>query len=90
MNAAERLSLHVPEPGGRPGGKPDFDYVGFVPAGEARRPPVDVDPAEIRDLAYSLIRVLDDDGQRGRPLGAGALRRSDAARPARHDADARL
>ncbi len=25
MNAAERLSLHVPEPGGRPGGKPDFD-----------------------------------------------------------------
>jgi 2-oxoisovalerate dehydrogenase E1 component alpha subunit len=28
-----------------------------------RRPDVDVVPADIRDLAYSLIRVLDDDGR---------------------------
>jgi len=62
MPSAARLSLHVPEPSVRPGGKPDFSHVGFAPAGEARRPPVDADPAEFRDLAYSLIRVLDDAG----------------------------
>ena len=33
-----------------------------VPAGEVRKPPVDVEPAETSDLAYSLVRVLDDDG----------------------------
>ena len=62
MPSAARLSLHVPEPSVRPGGKPDFSHVGFAPAGEARRPPIDADPAEFRDLAYSLIRVLDDAG----------------------------
>ena len=62
MPSAVRLSLHVPEPSVRPGGRPDFSHVGFAPAGEARRPPIDVDPADIRDLAYSLIRVLDDEG----------------------------
>ena len=70
--AIGRLSLHVPEPTVRPGGKPDFSHVGFAPAGEARRPPVDVDPAEIRDLAYSLIRVIDDSGAAVGPW-AGAL-----------------
>jgi len=63
MTAAGHLSLHVPEPSVRPGGKPDFSHVGFAPAGAARRPPVDVDPTEIRDLAYSLIRVIDDEGE---------------------------
>ena len=28
-----------------------------------RRPDVDVDPAEIHDLAHALVRVLDDDGR---------------------------
>ena len=64
------LSLHVPEPSVRPGGNPDFSHVGFAPAGEARRPPVDADPAEFRDLAYSLIRVLDDDGEAVGPWSA--------------------
>ena len=62
MASQPHLTLQVPEPSVRPGGRPDFSYVGVVPAGEARRPPIDVDPAEIRDLAYSLIRVLDDNG----------------------------
>jgi 2-oxoisovalerate dehydrogenase E1 component alpha subunit len=66
MPSAAHLSFHVPEPTVRPGGKPDFSRVGFARAGEARRPPIDVDPAEIRDLAYSLIRVLDDEGK---PVG---------------------
>jgi 2-oxoisovalerate dehydrogenase E1 component alpha subunit len=72
MPSAARLSLHVPEPSVRPGGKPDFSHVGFAPAGEARRPPIDVDPSEIRDLAYSLIRVIDDQGEAVGPW-AGAL-----------------
>jgi len=65
-----RLSLHVPEPSVRPGGKPDFSHVGFAPAGAARRPPMDVDPTEIRDLAYSLIRVIDDEGEAVGPWAA--------------------
>ncbi len=56
------LSLHVPEPSVRPGGKPDFSHVSVPEAGEAPRPPIDVAPAEIRDFAYSMIRVLDDMG----------------------------
>ena len=54
--------LHVPEPTGRPGCKTDFSYLHLSPAGEVRKPPVDVEPAETSDLAYSLVRVLDDDG----------------------------
>jgi 2-oxoisovalerate dehydrogenase E1 component alpha subunit len=65
-----RLSLHVPEPSVRPGGKPDFSHVGFADAGAARRPPIDVDPSDIRDLAYSLIRVIDDHGDAVGPWAA--------------------
>ncbi len=58
-----RLSLHVPEPSVRPGGRPDFSHVSVPEAGEVPRPPIDVSPAEIRDFAYSMIRVLDDKGE---------------------------
>lgn len=57
------LSLHIPEPRFRPGEKPDFSDLRTSAAGEARRPPVDAAPAEIRDLADSLIRVLDEEGR---------------------------
>ncbi|AKJ67508.1 2-oxoisovalerate dehydrogenase subunit alpha [Pandoraea thiooxydans] len=57
------LKLHVPEPTGRPGCKTDFSYLHVSPAGVVRRPPIDVSPADTSDLAYSLVRVLDDDGQ---------------------------
>ena len=56
------LSLHVPEPKVRPGDEPDFSSVRVPPAGATLRPEIDVDPSEIRDLAYGLIRVMDDDG----------------------------
>lgn len=62
MSDYEPLRLHVPEPTGRPGCKTDFSYLHLSPAGEARKPPVDVEPAATSDLAYSLVRVLDDDG----------------------------
>src|SRR5271170_7886883 len=76
MMSAARLSLHVPEPTVRPGGRPDFSHVGIAAAGEVRRPPIDVNPSEIRDLAYTMIRVLDD---RGQAVGewAGALSADD-------------
>ena len=63
MTSAPRLSLHVPEPTVRPGGKPDFSHVGIAEAGEVPRPPIDVNPSEIRDFAYTMIRVLDDNGE---------------------------
>ncbi len=57
------LRLHVPEPTGRPGHDTDFSYLPISKAGEVRRPPVDALPAQTADLAFTLIRVLDDQGQ---------------------------
>jgi 2-oxoisovalerate dehydrogenase E1 component alpha subunit len=57
------LKLHVPEPTGRPGCKTDFSYLHLSPAGEVRQPPIDVAAADTSDLAYGLIRVIDDDGR---------------------------
>jgi len=56
------LRLHVPEPTGRPGCATDFSYLHLSPAGTVRRPDVDVLPVDTQDLAYQLIRVLDEDG----------------------------
>lgn len=56
------LRLHVPEPTGRPGQHTDFSYLHVSPAGTVRRPPIDTQPVETSDLAFALIRVLDDDG----------------------------
>ena len=57
------LRLHVPEPTGRPGCDTDFSYLPVSAAGEIRRPPVDSQPAQTSDLAFTLIRVLDDEGR---------------------------
>ena len=54
------LSLHVPEPRFRPGDEADFSDIIIPPAGAVARPPENVKPAEIHDLAYSLVRVLDE------------------------------
>ncbi|HEY3633667.1 MAG TPA: 3-methyl-2-oxobutanoate dehydrogenase (2-methylpropanoyl-transferring) subunit alpha [Caldimonas sp.] len=56
------LRLHVPEPTGRPGRETDFSYLHLAPAGAVPRPQVDISPRETRDLAYTMIRVLDDGG----------------------------
>lgn len=57
------LSLHVPEPGTRPGDEPDFSHFDIPRAGVTPRPDISAPPAQIRDLVYGLIRVLDDAGQ---------------------------
>ena len=59
----EALVFNVPEPSARPGDEADFSYLDIPSAGAVPRPDVDVDPAEIHELARSLIRVLDDDDQ---------------------------
>ncbi|MCC7271684.1 MAG: 3-methyl-2-oxobutanoate dehydrogenase (2-methylpropanoyl-transferring) subunit alpha [Alphaproteobacteria bacterium] len=71
------LSLHVPEPEGRPGDKPDFGDVVIPAAGTVARPPVDVPPEEIRELAYTIIRVLNRHGEAVGPW-AGLLPDGDA------------
>ena len=63
MSEAGPLKFHVPQPASRPGEKPDFSHVVVPRAGTVERPPVDVDPKDIRDLAYSIIRVLNREGQ---------------------------
>lgn len=57
------LSLTVPEPEFRPGDKPDFSNVALDRAGAVRRPEVDDDPENLRDLAFSIIRVLNRQGE---------------------------
>ena len=63
MAGETRLSLHVPEPEVRPGDTPDFSNVAIDRAGTIRRPEIDVAPEEIRDLAFSIIRVLNRDAE---------------------------
>ncbi|SMH31342.1 3-methyl-2-oxobutanoate dehydrogenase (2-methylpropanoyl-transferring) subunit alpha [Mesorhizobium australicum] len=72
METHAPLSLHVPEPEVRPGDTPDFSSVKIPKAGSVPRPPVDVDPREIRDHAFSIIRVLNRDGEAVGPW-AGSL-----------------
>src|SRR3546814_16953312 len=57
------LKLHVPEPTGRPGCKTDFSYLHLSPAGEIPKPPIDVSAVDTGQMAYQLVRVIDDDGR---------------------------
>ncbi|MEA2726958.1 MAG: 2-oxoisovalerate dehydrogenase component alpha subunit [Acetobacteraceae bacterium] len=56
------LQLHVPEPTARPGQPPDFSWVKLPAAGSVTRPDIGAEPAAIREHAFALIRVLDDNG----------------------------
>ena len=62
MIGAVPLRFGIPEPPARPGELADFSYLDVPPAGSVPRPAVDTSPSDMRDLAYSLIRVLDDTG----------------------------
>ncbi len=61
--AEQPLSLYVPEPEFRPGDKPDFSNVTIPQAGAAERPPIDVPADDIRKLAYTIIRVMNRNGE---------------------------
>ena len=62
MNPHSPDLLHVPEPPQRPGDVPDAGWAQIDPAGAVRRP----DPSDaadtMQDLAFRIIRVLDDKG----------------------------
>jgi len=57
------LQLRIPEPAARPGDVPRFAELSLSAAGAVRRPDVDSNENDMLDLAYSLVRVLDDDGE---------------------------
>lgn len=71
MITSQSPSLHVPGPPVRPGGTPDFSRVTVPTAGSARKPPVEVDPRDIHDLAYTIIRVLNRKGEAVGPWAGG-------------------
>ncbi len=56
------LKLRIPEPSARPGEAADFSKLRLSKPGAVRRPPVDAAARSMHELAYELIRVLDDDG----------------------------
>ena len=60
--AAPRLELHIPPHHPAPGETPDFSYVRRYAAGVTERPDIGVPAHETHELAYHLIRVLDDAG----------------------------
>ena len=57
------LQLHVPEPKFRPGDAVDFASVEVPPAGAQRRPDTAAPADSFHELAYTLVRVLDDEGR---------------------------
>ncbi len=94
MPQRKPLHLHVPEPTGRPGRDTDFSYLPLSAAGAKRRPPVDVPAAQTNDLAFALIRVLDDEGQAigpwAPPVDVALLRRGLRAMMLTRAFDARM
>jgi 2-oxoisovalerate dehydrogenase E1 component alpha subunit len=63
MKTDSSLRLHIPESHFRPGDVPDFSYLNLPKAGESDRPAIDAKASSTRDLAYGLVRVIDDQGK---------------------------
>lgn len=79
MERHRSLKLHIPEPKHRPGEPADFSDLRLPKAGSVERPALATSAFGMRDLAYALIRVLDDEGKAVGPwnpqLDADTLRR---------------
>jgi 2-oxoisovalerate dehydrogenase E1 component alpha subunit len=56
------LTLHVPEPRFRPGDVADFSDIVVPAAGATGRPDENAAAGSMREMAYGLVRVLDDTG----------------------------
>lgn len=61
MDRHQALKLHIPEPKHRPGELADFSHLRLPKAGSVARPPIATSAYEMRELAYELIRVIDED-----------------------------
>jgi 2-oxoisovalerate dehydrogenase E1 component alpha subunit len=57
------LQLHVPEPKFRPGDAADFSDIAVPPVDAIAKPDEAAKPADLQNLAYGLVRVLDDGGR---------------------------
>lgn len=57
------LQLRIPEPPFRPGDTPDFSTLNIPPAGAQPRPDPSAPAAQMRELAFGLVRVLDEEGR---------------------------
>ena len=57
------LELHIPVPRARPGNVPDFSYLSLPEPGATRRPDIFSQEADMRDLPYGMVRVLNDEGR---------------------------
>ncbi|MEO0785392.1 MAG: thiamine pyrophosphate-dependent enzyme, partial [Pseudomonadota bacterium] len=55
--------ISVPAPAFRPGDTPDFSKLGLPRPGHHPKPDILVDAAEIRDLAFGLVSVLNEQGE---------------------------
>ena len=53
--------LHIPHAPARPGDDPDFSDLDLPQAGELARPDELIPAVSMRDLSFSMIRVLDED-----------------------------
>lgn len=62
-NAFGRLEPYVPQPHARPGERPDFSSLALPAAGAAARHQWNARPQDMRDMAFDLVRVLDDQGR---------------------------
>ncbi len=71
MSDYEPLKFYVPEPTGRPGDEPDFTKLVIPEAGSARMPAIDCRPQEIKDLATTIIRVMNKDSEAVGPWAEG-------------------
>lgn len=63
MTKHKPVELFVPEPSCRPGAEPDFSSLEIPEAGAVRKPPIDAAPEDLSDLAYTIIRVMNDKGE---------------------------
>lgn len=63
MNACQPFTLRYPQARFRPGETPDFSNLDLSAPGEIERPDPHALTADLRDLSYGLIRVLDDEGR---------------------------
>ena len=55
--------LFIPTASSRPENKPDYSHLKIPSPLDSQRPDVLVDAEQVRDLAYGIVRVLDDDHQ---------------------------
>ena len=62
MNGSEDHGLHIPQPTRRPGELPEFAHLLLSDAGAVPRPDIATPAMDMRELAYGLVRVLDDQG----------------------------